>query len=234
MNFPYWAGGTCEFVPQHLQTSVTQWWCTAWHLAKKAVALQHRVWGPRHSDDCLTFRWFLLFLVLGWVGVSLSGPTMSHQFIIRGAWLESHSLILFQFSIRQPQLVRQSQEKLILCLLAFGGRTANCEYFAEGWRLGWGGVAWLIVGNAYVWIYSPHTTQPLYFSARSHPADKKCSNFIQLGDRSSFLGLQLPWNFFFFFLTVICGFKSPLLGLIFLRLKKKSYIALEDYTWCYL
>lgn len=53
--------------------------------------------------------------------------------------------------------------------------------------------------NAYVGVYSPRTTQPLYFSARSHPAGKKCSNFVQLGDHSSSLGLQLLWIFYFYF-----------------------------------
>lgn len=73
--------------------------------------------------------------------------------------------------------------------------------------------------------FTPLTQHSLYFSARSYPAGKKCSNFIQLEDHSFSLGLQLLWIFFLFFLTVICGFKSPLLGLISLRLKKKIYIA---------
>lgn len=58
-----------------------------------------------------------------------------------------------------------------------------------------GGVAWLTF-EMFTFGFTPcHTTQPLYFSARSHPAGKKCSNFVQLGDHTSSLGLQLPWIF---------------------------------------
>lgn len=84
-------------------------------------------------------------------------------------------------------------------------------------RLGKGGVARLHVGMLMLGFTPCHTTQPLYFSARSHPADKKCSNFAQLGDCFSSLGPQFGWikkqN-----KTVIYEFKSSVLWfLIYLR-----------------
>lgn len=63
--------------------------------------------------------------------------------------------------------------------------------------LGKGGVAWLSVRMLTFGFTPCHTTQPLYFSARSHPAGKKCSNFVQLGDHLSSVGLQLAWIFIF-------------------------------------
>lgn len=61
--------------------------------------------------------------------------------------------------------------------------------------LGKGGVAWLNIEMLTFGFTPCHTTQPLYFSARSHSAGKKCSNFVQLGDCTSSLGLQLPGVF---------------------------------------
>jgi hypothetical protein len=77
-------------------------------------------------------------------GGGISEARVSHPLTVR-AHLSGFAvflLILFQFSIRQPQLARQSQEKLILCLLAFwkeGQQMANTLQEAD--RPGKGG--WL-------------------------------------------------------------------------------------------
>lgn len=142
------------------------------------------------------------------LGVSISEAMISHQFSQRGInGFAFFPLILFQFSIRQPQLARQSQEKLILCLLAFGRKDSKLWTFCRRMMDWEGGVAWLTF-EMFTFGFTPcHTTQPLYFSARSHPAGKKCSNFVQLGDHTSSLGLQLPWIFLkqsFVDLKVLC------------------------------
>lgn len=62
--------------------------------------------------------------------------------------------------------------------------------------LGKGGVAWWSVGMLTVGFTPCHTTQPFYFSAKSHPAGKKCSNFVQVGDwNCSFPGIFFKQSF---------------------------------------
>lgn len=88
-------------------------------------------------------------------------------------------LILFQLSFGQPQLARQSQEKLIVSTGFWKEGQQIVNTLQEDDRLGKGGVAWLSVGMLTFGFTPCHITQPLYFSARSHPAGKKCSNFAQ-------------------------------------------------------
>ena len=54
-------------------------------------------------------------------------------------------------------------------------------------ELGRGVVVWLSVGMLTFGFTPCHTTQTLYFSARSRPAGKKCCNFVQ-----SFWGCSVP------------------------------------------